>query len=198
MKINPLLKHYFEISKYSSRFFVKLIILDQLTKWWLINYLKTKPGYIAKPLSILDIVYTWNYGISFGIFRQFYQYSNIFFGIVNSAIIIYLWYLLVECKSIRGFYGYSCIIGGAIGNLIDRIYRGAVFDFIHLHYKSYGFAVFNLADMFISAGVAILIYDYCKTKKSVEENDHTPYDGPESLKNKIIRKINIKFDIKRK
>lgn len=152
---------------YSCKLSFILIVIDQVTKWWFIQYLKSKPGLIAHPLSGLDIVYTWNYGISFGFFRNFYQYSNFAFGIINSCIVIYLWKLLLHCRTVVGFLGYSFIIGGAIGNLLDRIFRGAVFDFIYLHYNEYGFAVFNLADSFISVGVALLIYDYFLNKKPV-------------------------------
>jgi signal peptidase II len=83
----------------------------------------------------------------------------------NVIITSYIWYLLLKCKNALEFVGYSFIIGGAIGNLIDRIYRGAVFDFIYIHYKQYGFSVFNLADSFITLGALCIVSFYYKERK---------------------------------
>ena len=63
---------------------LSLIIIDQGSKSFLISYLKTQPNYIFELLPILDFVYAWNHGISFGLFREYYQYSNIAFLILNS------------------------------------------------------------------------------------------------------------------
>ncbi|XVN40925.1 MAG: signal peptidase II [Rickettsia endosymbiont of Argas persicus] len=160
----------------SSRIIITLIIIDQLTKWWFINNLRWKPGLTLKITSFLNMVYTWNYGISFGLMRDYYQYSNIVFLITNTLIVCYLYYLMMSSKTIGGFAGYSFVIGGAVGNLIDRFFRGAVFDFIYLHYQDYGFPVFNLADCFITFGVIILIEDYYSTKKIIEEKAKENYD----------------------
>lgn len=142
-----------------------LIFIDQITKFWFIRYLKTKPGLMAKPFSFLDFIYTWNYGISFGIFRSYYQYSNFAFGVINTCITIYLCTLLKKCKTLIGFLGYTLIVCGAVGNLIDRIFHGAVFDFIYFHYENYGFSIFNLADAFISIGVGLLLYEFIFSPK---------------------------------
>ncbi|KJV89896.1 signal peptidase II [Rickettsia bellii str. RML An4] len=122
------------------------------------------------------MVYTWNYGISFGLMRDYYQYSNIVFLITNTIIVCYLYYLMMSSKTIGGFAGYSFVIGGAIGNLIDRSFRGAVFDFIHFYYQDYSFPVFNLADCFITLGVIILVEDYYSAKKNIEEKAKENYD----------------------
>lgn len=106
----------------SSRIIIKLIIIDQIAKWWFISYLRDKPSLHLEITNFLNMVYSWNYGISFGLLREYYQYSNRLFMIVNSAIIGYLWYILLKCKTPISFIGYSFVIGGAIGNLIDRSY----------------------------------------------------------------------------
>ena len=161
----------------SSQLIIKLIIIDQITKIWFISYLKQKPNLTLEVSSFFDIVYIWNHGISFGIFKQYYQHGNAILLIVNSAIVAYLYYILLQCKSVLSFVGYSAVIGGAIGNLIDRIFRGAVFDFIHFHYKILEFPVFNFADSFISIGVMFLLYDHHKVKKKIEENHNNNYDA---------------------
>ncbi|MGL4226418.1 MAG: signal peptidase II [Rickettsia sp.] len=161
----------------SSRIIITLVIIDQLSKWWFIDNLRWKPGLMLKVTSSLNMVYTWNYGISFGLMREYYQYSNAIFLITNTLIVCYLYYLMVRSKTIGGFAGYSFVIGGAVGNLIDRFVRGAVFDFIHFHYQNYSLPVFNLADCFITIGVIILIEDYYSTKKVIEEKAKENYDN---------------------
>ena len=142
------------------------IILDQASKSFLITYLKTQPNYILEILPILDFVYAWNYGISFGLFREYYQYSNTAFLILNSLIVVYLIFLIIKTNSCLSRYGLILIIGGALGNLIDRVFRGAVFDFIYLHYQEYSFPAFNLADSFITIGATFFIYDYLFRNKA--------------------------------
>ncbi len=176
MRIPSIFKKILLIIRQSSRIIVKLVIIDQLVKWYFINYLRGKIGLTLEVTSFLDMVYIWNYGISFGILRNYYQYSNILFIVVNSALIAYLWYILLKCKTMPSFVGCSFFIGGAIGNLIDRFVHGAVFDFIYFHYKDFGFPVFNLADSFISLGAIFLLHDYYKTKKIVEQQQDVEYN----------------------
>lgn len=136
------------------------IILDQTTKNYLIYYLKTIPGYMLSINPMFDIVFAWNYGISFGMFSSYYQYSNYILLSINSIIIIFLWQYFINKRIIAG----SLIMGGALGNVIDRIYHGAVFDFISLHYMDYYFAIFNLADLFINIGALLLILSFFSAK----------------------------------
>jgi signal peptidase II len=137
-----------------------LIAIDQGSKSFLISYLKTQPNYIFELLPILDFVYDWNYGISFGLFREYYQYSNIAFLILNSIIVTYLCYLILKTQACLARLGLISIIGGALGNLIDRMRHGAVFDFIYFHYQDLAFPAFNMADSFITIGACFFIYDY--------------------------------------
>jgi len=141
-----------------------LITLDQISKTYLISHLKTQPRFILEVLPFLDLVYAWNYGISFGLFKQYYQYSNYALLILNSFIVIYLINLLLKSESKLSLYGLAFIIGGALGNLIDRIIRGAVFDFIYFNYQEFSFPAFNFADSFITIGAAMFIYDYLFNK----------------------------------
>ena len=142
-----------------------LIAIDQGSKNFFIYYLKTKPSYLLELLPILDFVYAWNYGISFGLFREYNKYSNIVFLILNSIIITYLCYLAINVKNYLTQLGLVLIIGGALGNLIDRIVRGAVFDFIYFHYQDLAFPAFNMADSFITIGACCFIFDYLLPKK---------------------------------
>lgn len=154
--------------KYSSSILL-LVLLDQLSKTYLISYLKTKPHFIVEVAPFLDFVYAWNYGISFGLFRQYYQYSNYALFALNSVITLVLIRLLFKTNDKLSIWTLNIIIGGAIGNLIDRIARGAVFDFIYFNYNGYDFPAFNLADSFISIGAGLFVYDYYFRKKSLDE-----------------------------
>jgi len=157
-----------KISGYLSSLLI-LVLFDQLSKTYLISYLKTEPNFILEILPFLDFVYAWNYGISFGLFKQYYQYSNYVLLVLNSFIVMYLINMLVKSESKLSIYGLNLIISGAIGNLVDRIIRGAVFDFIYFNYQDFSFPAFNLADSFISIGAALFIYDYFFKKKSLDQ-----------------------------
>ena len=67
-------------------------------------------------------------------------------------------------------FSYSLLIGGALGNLIDRIIHGAVFDFIRIHYADYDFPIFNLADSYITIGSILLLLQFFINKNSADKN----------------------------
>jgi len=192
--IPPIFKRQFLIFIHSCRLIFKLIIVDQLSKWWFISSLPSKLDHTIEVTSFFDFAYSWNHGISFGLFGSYAQYSNILFIVLNIMITAYLWYQLFKYESPASFAGYSLIIGGAIGNIIDRVLRGAVFDFLHFHYGDYSFPVFNVADAFISLGAAILIYDYYKSKKSIEQSDQTNYDALQKEADEIRKNNNEDFE----
>jgi signal peptidase II len=142
------------------------ILFDQALKVFLIAYLKQQPGHMARITPIISLVYSWNYGISFGLFSNYYQYSNYVFLVINSLIILYLSIVAIRSETIISLIAFSTIIGGALGNLADRIFRGAVFDFLYFHYNDFSFPAFNLADSFITAGAIMLLFEYSYTKSN--------------------------------
>lgn len=139
--------------------------IDQLSKTFLISFLKTQHGMVYKISSFFSLVYAWNYGISFGLFADYYQYSNYFFLALNCLITGYLIHLMLHTSSKTQSFGIAMIIGGALGNVIDRIIRGAVFDFLYFHYDHRYFPAFNLADSFINIGVGIIVLSYLTSGK---------------------------------
>lgn len=142
-----------------------LASLDQASKYFILNHLKTMPGYFMDVTSFFKLVVAWNHGVSFGLFGGYYQYSNMIFILINSAIILYLFYLLSKAKSALCNMSYILILGGAIGNVMGRIEKGAVFDFLYFHLGDYSFPAFNLADSFIFIGVSFLMLDIVKNKR---------------------------------
>ena len=147
------------IKKYLISIFIILVIVfvDQYSKLYLISYLKTQPGYLIEVTSFFDIVYAWNYGASFGFFKEYYQYSNYAFMGLNSLIALLLLGLIIRARNGFEYISFSLILGGALGNIIDRVTHGAVFDFLYLHYGNYHFPVFNIADSFISIGAGLYL-----------------------------------------
>ena len=156
---------------YYSIAILSLITIDQTSKSYLILYLKTQPGYVFEILPILDFVYVWNHGISFGLLREYYQYSNAAFLILNSIVITYLIYLMLRAKTYLSQLGLIFIVGGALGNLADRIFRGAVFDFFYFYYDNLAFPPFNMADSFITIGTCFFIYNYSFYSKIITKNN---------------------------
>lgn len=157
---------YFGFKNFINQFPLIFTIasIDQISKFFAISFLKTNIGMTYKITSFFSFVYAWNYGISFGFLGGYFQYSNYAFLVINCLIVGYLIALINSSTSSLQTFGYSFIIGGAIGNIIDRIIRGAVFDFIFFHYAKYNFPVFNLADAFINIGVLIIIISLFRGK----------------------------------
>jgi signal peptidase II len=145
---------------------LSLIFIDQFSKFFLIDFLKTQPGYLLYLNPFMDIVYTWNYGISFGFFSQYHKYSNLLFFVSNSLIILYLIGSYVFDSKISKIY--LLIISGGLGNLIDRVIHGAVFDFICVHWQDYYFPIFNIADIFISVGIFFFVLETFLMRKTVK------------------------------
>lgn len=140
-----------------------LILLDQLSKSYFINLFS---GSFIRGITIcpyLNFVHAWNQGISFGLFQGF-DYSNIIFMSLSSIITTILFVMLSKEKNTRFCIYYSLIIGGAIGNIIDRVKYGAVFDFIDVHVSNYHWPAFNLADSFVCIGAILLVFFSVRVK----------------------------------
>lgn len=137
--------------------------LDQATKLWML-FVYDLGGRGAVAINpFLDLVLTWNYGISYGLFQQDTQLGRWVLVAIKIAAVILLGWWLKETRSRLAALCLGLIIGGAIGNGIDRIAYGAVADFLLFHITTgtfrFNWYVFNLADAAIVAGAAGLLYD---------------------------------------
>ena len=155
---------------YISFSIVALIyFLDRLSKIYVIELDKNNLGSDIFNSTYLNIVLIWNKGIAFGLlsFNESYLYNII--SLIIAIIVVVL--VIMSVKS-HGFKRYSLlmIVGGAIGNLHDRIFFNAVPDFIDFHVENFHWFIFNVADIFISAGVIfmILIEIFDKKKQNHE------------------------------
>jgi signal peptidase II len=108
--------------------------------------------------SFFSLVKVWNRGVSFGMFNEL-ENSQIIFtfiqGGIGSALLFWLW----RNEKLHFVIALGLIIGGAFGNVIDRIKNGAVADFLDFHIATYHWPAFNLADSCVFIGVAILLLD---------------------------------------
>jgi len=130
--------------------------LDRLTKIYVIQLDKNNLGSDIFNSAYLNIVLIWNKGIAFGLFS--FNESNLYniLSLIISIIVVIL--VIMSLKS-HGFKRYSLlmIVGGALGNLHDRIYFNAVPDFIDFHVGNFHWFIFNVSDIFITLGVISMI-----------------------------------------
>lgn len=159
--------------KLSSVMILVTIVLDQVTKISIYDYMQQRNFEYVEICRFFNIVLAENRGISFGILRNA-AYSNYIFMAVAILVTGILLQLLFKAKTVLLNISYSLIIGGAIGNIIDRFYNGAVIDFIELHISQYYWPAFNVADSAICIGAILLLYDMVvnelKIKKKNEKN----------------------------
>lgn len=135
-----------------------VIALDLLTKYWVQSVLTY--GNHRTITSFFNLVLFHNQGAAFSFLANAGGWQRIFFSaisVIASAVIIYL---LRKHTSQKLFcLGLALILGGALGNLYDRLTLGYVVDFLYFHYHQYYWPAFNVADSSISCGVALLLWD---------------------------------------
>jgi signal peptidase II len=134
-----------------------VLTIDQLSKLYVLKITDAKEETVIKLTSFLNIVLTWNRGVTFGMFNDI-AYGKIIFSIFAIILTIILSIWMFKSKDKLETYSIAMIIGGAIGNIIDRIRFGGVVDFIDFYIYSYHWYVFNIADSAICLGVMILLY----------------------------------------
>ena len=127
-----------------------IFFLDRFSKIKILNSFSDTPVYINNFIN-LDLI--WNTGIGFGLLSL---NSPLYYNIISliiGAVVIMLLYTLLKLQKFEKIC-FSIIIGGALGNFYDRIFFKAVPDFIDMHYGNFHWFTFNVADVFISIGIA--------------------------------------------
>lgn len=152
---------------YASLIALFVIGVDQASKAWILYDIMNPPSVIPL-LPFLDIVLTWNKGVGFGLLQAHTLWGSLGLIVMALAIstILSIWIWRTTDKLL--LVSLSLIIGGAIGNIIDRLRFGAVVDFIYVHVYilGYHFPAFNVADSAISVGVCLLLIEsYVRKKK---------------------------------
>jgi signal peptidase II len=134
-------------------------VLDQATKLYTLFVYDLPVKEPAEILPFVNLIVVWNRGISYGLFQQNSDLGRWVLVAVSilASIGLSIWIRRTTAKLLATSLG--LIVGGALGNVVDRIWHGAVFDFIQFHVGSWSWYVFNVADAAIVAGVAGLLYD---------------------------------------
>ncbi len=135
-----------------------VMLADQAAKWAVLDFFSTR----ADPVQItsfFNLVLAWNRGISFSMFHSEEAYAPFALAALALAISIGLGFWLRRIDQRWPATGVGLVIGGAIGNVVDRLRFGAVVDFLDLHWAEYHWPAFNIADSAITIGVLFLISD---------------------------------------
>jgi signal peptidase II len=135
-----------------------VVLLDQITKWLASNWLDAYEQ--IRILSWFNLALAHNTGAAFSFLSSASGWQRWFFIVLSAlvSLLILVWLKRLKRSEHWTAAGLALILGGAIGNLIDRIAYGHVIDFIQWHYEQYYWPTFNIADSAISVGAAVLIF----------------------------------------
>lgn len=135
-----------------------LLLADQFTKVLILGYYRL--GDATYVTSFFNIVRVHNSGAAFSFLASASGWQRWFFTAIGVGAAVFIIYLLRAHPGQKLFsFALSCILGGAIGNVIDRLLHGYVVDFLDFHYAGWHFPAFNIADAAISIGAACLVLD---------------------------------------
>ena len=142
-----------------------LALFDQCTKIFIAQIMLNNSFEDIKLLPFLNIVFVRNTGISFGMFSEWGILGRYFFSIFSIVVGGFL--ILLAIFSDKKIYriGLSLVSSGALGNAVDRVYFGGVIDFIDFFIYNFHWPAFNFADIFITFGVILLLFDNIYYKK---------------------------------
>ncbi len=158
---------------------VVVALLDQLSKWWVVETLFRPAGMTLTPFytpvritlaPVFDLVMTWNRGVSFGIFNHDNIWNSLVLSVLSLAIAagLVVWLARAERRLLALALG--LVIGGAVGNVIDRVRFGAVADFLDFHVGLWHWPAFNLADSAITVGAVIIVLDSLFAPRTSSKN----------------------------
>ena len=146
-------------------FIISVFLTDRVSKLLMINLEKKLGETDIQITSFLNLNLIWNEGIAFGFFSfDDKLYYNILTILIILITIVIFW-MILKSKELERF-AFMMIFGGSLGNIFDRLFYSAVPDFIDFHVKSFHWFIFNVADIFITLGVIILIYCEIFLKKN--------------------------------
>ena len=165
MSIKFLNKHFY----INLSLVIFIFISDRLSKIYVINEsTKNSNDYILES-NYLNIRLIWNEGVAFGLFSFDDKVLYHSLTLLISIIILVIFYMIITNSGLKK-YSLILVIGGALGNFYDRIFFGAVPDFIDFHINNFHWFIFNLADIFITLGILFMIVIEIFDKNNNEKN----------------------------
>ena len=148
-------------------FVLVLFTIDRISKILILKSFLNNSSSEIYINSFLNFSLVWNSGIGFGILQLEANIFYLLISIIITAINLILIYWMLSSSNYLESIFISIILGGALGNLFDRYYYSSVPDFIDLHYESFHWFTFNIADIFITIGIiGLIIIDLFKIKKT--------------------------------
>jgi signal peptidase II len=151
-----------------------VVVLDQVTKYWIHETLAF--GRVVEVLPFFNLVLVYNPGAAFSLLSDQAGWQKNLFIAIASIASGWVIYLLTRYSHKRLFsLALALILGGALGNLIDRVLFGAVIDFIDVHAAGYHWPAFNVADSAITCGAVLLVIDSFR-KQGTRAVSHMPAD----------------------
>ena len=145
--------------------FASIFFLDRITKYFVVNQVNNLGRNNIFETKYLSFELIWNKGIAFGLLSFSSNTIYNFISFVIFFVILILTFLLFKSKKTEKLF-FTLILGGAIGNLYDRIIFKSVPDFIDIHFNNFLWFIFNIADIFITIGVLGLIFTEMLLKKN--------------------------------
>ena len=167
MKINNLGKNFY----INLSVVVLIFLIDRISKTYVINLDKKFLGFEIFSSKFLNINLIWNEGIAFGFFSFGDQTLYDFLTILIFIIILVIVFMTIKSEGLKK-YSLLIILGGALGNIFDRMYYKAVPDFIDLHIGNFHWFIFNVADIFITLGVVFMIFYELFVNNKKNKNSH--------------------------
>ena len=146
-------------------FVIFIFLLDRLSKVILINKFANFDEVEYEITSFLSLNLIWNDGIAFGLLSLEDKFYYNLLSTIIIIVILIIFYLMIKSKGIEK-YAYIMLLGGSLGNIFDRLFYSKVPDFIDLHFNNFNWFIFNVADIFITLGVILLIYLEFRKKKT--------------------------------
>ena len=135
-----------------------IVVLDQITKYFIVQKFVLHETLLVTPF--FNLVRVHNSGAAFSMLAEAGGWQRVFFIVVAVVASVWVVWLLHKFPQQKWFcLALAMILGGAVGNLIDRVLFGAVVDFVQVHYAGYYFPAFNVADSAITCGAGLLIWD---------------------------------------
>ena len=150
-------------------------LADQVIKWLVQQSMAY--GQSIEITPFFNWVHLWNKGAAFSLFADSGGWQRYFFIAIAVIVSVVLVKFIRDSRHRTEALAYAMLLGGALGNVIDRMFQGYVVDYLDFHWQSWHWPAFNLADIFIVMGVAMILIAGFRAEKSAENNTENRQNG---------------------